>query len=169
LSFIGLMDFMYYIRQMYYLNVFVFTRKTLSNKKWLFYKFVWRFIKVWKKSQKWHFLLHSFYKKTREIQSDYLCFLNYIRQMYHQNVLCLQVKHSQSKKWLFFKFVWGFIKVGNKSQKQHFFFFIFIKNIREIHPIRSLFIYSGLYKTKYIIQLFCVYKTNNIKVKMSVL
>ena len=93
-----------------------------------------------------------FFKNTREIQSDYLCFLNYIRQMYHLTVLCLQVKHFQSKKWVFFKFVWGFIKVANKSQKQHFFLFHFNKNIREVHPVRLSFVYLScilciLYKT----------------------
>jgi len=112
--------------------------KHFQSKKWVFFKFVWGFIKVGNKSQKWHFLLHRFYKNIREIQSDYLCFLNYLRQMYHLNVLCLKVKHFQSKKWVFFKFVWGFIKVGNKSQKWHFFLLHFYKNKKD--PIRLSFI-----------------------------
>jgi len=54
---------------MYHLNVFNHYKKIN--------------VKVGDKSQKRHF-----YKNITEIQSDYLWFFNYIRQMYHVNVLC---------------------------------------------------------------------------------
>ena len=53
--------------------------------------------KRWKQIPKVTFPSSSFLKNIREVQTDYLCFLNYKRQMYHLNVLCLQDKHFQSK------------------------------------------------------------------------
>jgi len=73
---------------------------------------------------------------------------------------------------VFNKFVWGFVKGWKQIPEVTFFLLHFNKNIKEIQSDCLLFIYHGLHKTKYIIQLFLFIRqtiSNTFKVKVGVL
>jgi len=86
--------------------------------------------------------------------------MDYIRQMYHLNVLFLEKDQCQSINECFLNLLGDLQKLETNPKKQHVFLFIFL-NIKEIQSD-----YLLLFKTYYIRQLcnlnvFYPYKTIN--------
>jgi len=64
--------------------------------------------------------------------------MDYIRQMYHLNVLCLEKDQWQSKSECFINLFGDLQKLETNPKKQHVFLFTFLKYKRD--PIRLSFI-----------------------------